>query len=157
MIKKTLVLTVLLLAGSAALAPAADEPTSFAFARLGSLQVISSVMLSASSADMRGVWLDTRVRCVVSRKLRVHAEISLSPLVGEGASKRYVRAGAFPDPNCAEGGPNVGFTISARKANFACPNGRWKPGIYSFDTTTTEPKKKLKASASLGWTNRVNC
>jgi hypothetical protein len=141
-----------LLLGVAAVAT--GEPTAFGTARLGSLTVTASVLVSAKAVDMRGVWNDPKVPCTTSRRLRVRV---LVDRVASGKTKRVVRSGTFADTNCAEGGPNVGFTIKARSAGFACPNGRWKPGLYHFLTRAKEPARGLEASASLDWTNRRSC
>lgn len=118
---------------------AGGEPSSVGTARLGTLTVTASVLVSPKAADLRAVWNDIKAPCAESRQLRVR------------------RAGTFPDMNCAEGGPNVGFTLSARAADMACPNGRWKPGLYHFLTRAREPKRGLEASASLDWTNTRRC
>ena len=47
--------------------------------------------------------------------------------------------------------------LSARAVGMACPNGRWKPGLYHFLTRAKEPKRGLEASASLDWTNTRRC
>jgi hypothetical protein len=132
----------------------AGAPSSFGTARLGSLTVTSSVLLGAKAVDMRGVWNDTKVACTVSRPLRVRI---LVDRVAGGKTTRVRRAGTFRDTNCAEGGPNVGFTLRARSIGLACPNGRWKPGLYHFLTRAREPKRQLEASASLDWTNTRKC
>ena len=147
MITKTALLLVIAALGSA-------EPTTFATARLGTLTVTASVVVGPKTVDMRGVWNDTKVPCTVSRRLRVRVLIDR---VASGKTKRVVRSGTFRDSNCAEGGPNVGFTISARAVGLACPNGRWKPGLYHFLTRAKEPKRGLEASASLDWTNTRRC
>jgi hypothetical protein len=103
---------------------------------------------------MRAVWNDTRVPCTVSRRLRVRV---LVDRVASGKTTRARRSGTFRDTNCAEGGPNVGFTLRARAVGMACPNGRWKPGLYHFLTRAKEPKRGLEASASLDWTNTRPC
>ena len=103
---------------------------------------------------MRAVWNDTKVPCTVSRRLRVRV---LVDRVAAGKTTRVIRSGTFRDPNCAEGGPNVGFTLKARSIGLACPNGRWKPGLYHFLTRAKEPKRRLEASASLDWTNTRRC
>jgi hypothetical protein len=136
----------------AASASAAGEPTAYAHAQLGSLSVVSGVLVSRSAADMRGVWNDEHVSCKTTRYLTVKILIDYSP-----TGKRFARTGRFKDVNCAEGGPNVGFTITARQAGFTCPSGAWKPGRYDFVTTTTEPTRKLLATASLLWTNLKPC
>ena len=133
---------------------AADEPTAFGTARLDSLTVTASVLVGPKTVDMRGVWNDTKVPCTVSRRLRVR--VLVDRLAG-GKTKRVVRSGTFADSNCAEGGPNVGFTLKARSVGLACPNGRWKPGLYHFLTRAKELKRGLEASASLDWTNTRRC
>jgi len=143
--------TALLLGVAAA---AGGEPSSFGTARLGTLTVTASILVSPKAADMRGVWNDTKAPCTESRRLRVRV---LVDRVAAGKTTRVRRAGAFRDANCAEGGPNVGFTLSARAAGMACPNGRWKPGLYHFLTRAKEPKRGLEASASLDWTNTRRC
>jgi hypothetical protein len=141
-----------LLLGIAAVAT--GEPTAFGTARLGSLIVTASVLVNAKAADMRAVWNDTKVPCTVSRPLEVRVLVDRVP---SGKTKRIVRSGTFADTNCAEGGPNVGFTIKARSVGLACANGRWKPGLYHFLTRATEPKRHLQAQASLDWTNTRRC
>jgi len=63
----------------------------------------------------------------------------------------------FVDMNCAEGGPNVGFTITARSLGLACRDGSWKPARYDFVASTTEPTRSLRALADLGWVKRKRC
>ena len=140
------------LAGIAALA--SGEPSTFGTARLGSLTVTASVVVGPKDVDMRGVWNDTKVPCTVSRPLRVR--VLVDRVVG-GKTQRVRRSGRFRDANCAEGGPNVGFTLRARSIGLSCPNGRWKPGLYHFLTRAREPKRKLEGTASLDWTNRRRC
>ena len=135
-------------------AVASGEPSTFGTARLGSLTVTASVVVGAKDVDMRGVWNDTKVACTVSRPLRVR--VLVDRVVGE-KTQRVRRSGTFRDTNCAEGGPNVGFTLKARSIGLACPNGRWKPGLYHFLTRAREPKRQLEATASLDWTNRRRC
>ena len=141
-----------LLLGIAAVA--GGEPATFGTARLGTLTVTASVVVTPRSVDMRGVWNDTKVPCTVSRRLRVRV---LVDRVASGRTKRVVHSGTFRDPNCAEGGPNVGFTLVARAVGLACPDGRWKPGLYHFLTRVTEPRRGLEASASLDRTNTRRC
>ena len=96
-----------------------------------------------------GVWNDPKVSCLANRKLRIRGAVDFIP--AGGRPRRAVRTGVFTSPNCAEGGPNVGFTLTARKLGFACPNGTWKPARYNFLTQTTELKRGLKATASMNW------
>jgi hypothetical protein len=140
------------LALPAATASAAGEPTAYAHAQLGSLSVVSGVLVSRTAADMRGVWSDEHLSCKTTRLLTVKILIDHGP-----SGQRFARAGRFKDGNCAEGGPNVGFTITARQAGLACKSGAWRPGRYDFVTSTTEPTKNLLATASLLWTNLKPC
>ena len=133
---------------------ASGEPTTFGTARLGTLTVTSSVLVAPKAADMRAVWNDTKAPCTERRRLRVRV---LVDRVAAGKTTRVRRAGTFRDANCAEGGPNVGFTLSARAVGLACPTGRWKPGLYHFLTRAKEPKRGLEASTSLDWTNTRRC
>jgi hypothetical protein len=130
------------------------ETAAYGEARLGSLRVLAGVRVTSGEADLRGGWLDAAAPCTAQRRLR------LSVLVDgpAGAARRRVtRAGTFLAPNCGEGGPSVGFTLAARRIGLACPGGRWKPGRYSFLTTTTEPMRGLRASASLVRTVTARC
>ena len=130
------------------------EPTAFGSARLGSLTVTASVLVGSKAVDMRAVWNDTKVPCTVSRPLRVRV---LVDRVADGKTTRVRRAGTFRATNCAEGGPNMGFTIKPRSVGLGCPNGRWKPGLYHFLTRAKEPRRELEASASLDWRNTRRC
>ena len=141
--------SLLLVAGSA---KAAGEPEVFAAARIGNLDVVSSVLVSAQTVDMRGVWVDDTRPCSEKRLLDVKAQIDFVP-----TGKRVIRKGTFKTANCAEGGPNMGFTLTASAIGLACPNGRWKPGRYSFVTTSLDHRKRLRAVASVGWKNPTNC
>ncbi len=70
---------------------------------------------------------------------------------------RVSRQGRFRTENCAEGGPNMGFTLAAKAIGYGCPNGRWKPGQYTFVTVAVDHRKRLRAVASVGWENRTPC
>lgn len=142
----------LVLAGAAG---GAHEPTSFGSARLGSLTVTSGVYVSAKGVDLLGVWNDTGASCLTRRRLRVRAVVDYVP--ARGRARRVERTGTFASPNCAEGGPNVGFLLSARRLGFACPDGRWRPARYNFLTQTTEPRSRLQATASLIWLRQGRC
>ena len=133
-------------------ASAAGEPEVFAAARIGHLDVVSGVLVSAKSVDLRGAWVDDTHPCSETRLLDVRAQVDYIP-----TGKRVIRKGTFKTGNCAEGGPNMGFTLGARAIGLACPNGRWKPGRYSFTTTSLEHWKRLRAVASVGWKNPTPC
>lgn len=143
-------------AGSAAFAQAAGEPFSTADAHLGTLHVTSAVYVRPKSVDLMGVWQDTKVKCTVSRRLKVKGEVDFIPFGGT-PRRPFVRTRTFLDVNCAEGGPNVGFTVTAKQLGLACPNGTWRPARYNFLTRTTEPTKKLSATASVNWAKTPRC
>lgn len=128
---------------------AIEPPTTIGSARLGSLTVTSAAYVSATSVELTGVWNDPKVSCLANRRLRVRAVVDYIP--ASGKPRRVERNGVFKSANCAEGGPNVGFTLTARKLSLACPNGTWKPARYNFLTQTTEPRRGLEATASMNW------
>ncbi len=136
-------------------AGAAGEPAAYADARDGSFVVTSGVVLLAKAAEMKGVWLDETKPCSTTRKLRVSIEVGYVPPAGQGRRVRLSRSGMVE--NCAEGGPNFGYLVQARRLNFACPSGTWKPGRYSFLTRTLDTASGLAASASLLWDKRSAC
>ena len=137
-----------------AAAATAHEPFGFGEAARGSLRVISGIFAAESTVDLRGVWLDESQPCTQFRTLRVSAHIDYS----RGQTTRTVtrrRMGAVQ--NCAEGGPNFGFTLRARRHGLACPNGQWRPGFYTFQVRTRHRASGLLAVATVGWNNRVRC
>ena len=139
----------------AGLAQAAGEPVSFGTAFLGTLSVTSGIVVSPTSVDMRGVWQDRKLPCSAERRLTVKAQVYYTPFTGKPSRIAFSRI--FRDSNCAEGGPNVGFSLTAKMLGLACRNGRWKPARYSFVTTTTERARKLRSTVSLDWEKRARC
>ena len=135
-------------------ATAASAPATFGEARQGGLHVISSVLWANRSVDMRGGWFNNDVSCLANRRLHVEIEIQRtrgSSNSGFGAVK------TGPVMNCAEGGPNFGFTISPTQAGMACPNGTWRPGRYDLLTRTRHVRTGLTALATLSLTRRQAC
>jgi hypothetical protein len=149
---RALAVTALAALSAAASAAAAGEPEVFAAARLGHLDVVSGVLVTANGVDLRGVWVDDTRPCAETRLLDVKGQIDYVP-----SGRRVLRKRTFRTANCAEGGPNMGFTLSAEAVGLACPNGRWKPGRYSFVTTSIEHRKRLRAVASVDWQNPTPC
>jgi hypothetical protein len=152
--RRTSLVIAVLVAALVLCATAGAEITSFAEARRGSLHVLSSVLLSGKSVDMRGGWFKTSLTCTASRRLHVHAQIhratgNSSTLTGNAKTRRVV--------NCAEGGPNVGFTFSATDVGMACPDGSWKRGRYDFLTRTRHVRSGVVATATLSWTKGKAC
>lgn len=126
---------------------AADQPAAYGMAQRGSLKVVSNVLLNPTGAEMKGVWLDGKKGCLDRRTLRVAIDIDLVSPAGKTTRIKRSRTG-FVD-NCAEGGPNFGFDLSARALKLGCANGRWRPGRYSLNTKTTHVASGLSAQASL--------
>jgi len=152
---RLLAVVIVSLAG-ATLAEAAGEPNVLADAHLGSLHVTSAVYVGARSVELRGVWNDRKVSCSVRRRLRIRGEIDYIPF-GRNPRRPFVRTRTFLAGNCAEGGPNVGYTVVARSIGTACPSGRWKPGRYNFLTVTTDPARTLSSTASVNWAKTARC
>ena len=140
---------------AAGAAGAVGEPQVFAASRIGSLNVVSGVLVAPKSVELRGVWFDQTRPCTEERLLDVVVSVDRVPFGGSG--QRVSRRGTFRTQNCAEGGPNMGFTLGAKAIGFGCANGRWKPGIYTFVTTSVDHRKRLRAVASVGWENRTGC
>ncbi|HEY0416847.1 MAG TPA: hypothetical protein VGC78_10695 [Gaiellaceae bacterium] len=145
----------LVAAVAASTALAAGEPEVFASSRIGHLDVTSSVLVGPTSVDMRGGWVDTARPCSETRLLDV--KVDVERIESNGRSRRVRRMRTFRTTNCAEGGPNMGFTFRARAIGFGCANGRWKPGRYDFTTTTVEHRKRLRAVASVSWAKLQPC
>ena len=138
-----------------AAAPALAEPEVFASAVNGDLMVSSSILVSARNTDMRGGWLNDTLGCSEVRRLKVAIIVERVP--GSGGARVVRKSKSRLVTNCAEGGPNMGYTLSATALGMACPDGKWKPGRYSLATTTTHLATGLKAIASLGWSKRGAC
>jgi hypothetical protein len=150
-----LVLATAVAGALAAAAPALAEPEVFASAVNGDLEVSSSILVSAKATDMRGGWLDETLPCASWRRLKVSVIIERVP--GSGGARVVRKNKSRLVMNCAEGGPNMGFSLTARRLGMACPDGSWKPGRYSLATTTEHLASGLKAIASLGWSKRGAC
>jgi hypothetical protein len=142
------------LAGGARRAAPVPDTAAYGEARLGSLRVVSGVRVTPTGVDLRGTWLDATAGCRTNRRLRIAAVVDYA---GGAAPRRVGRGGSFSAPNGGEGGPSVGFTLTARAAGLACADGRWRPGRYSFATTTTEPTRALRAVASVVWVASRAC
>ena len=140
-----IVLTVLL---GAVGAGAQDLPSAYGMAQKGTLKVVAGVLVTAKGAELKGVWLDDTKGCLVKRTLAVSILVDRVPKPG-GATTRVRRSRSGAVDNCAEGGPNFGYDLTARAARVACPDGRWKPGYYSFVTTVRDRAGGLVAQASL--------
>lgn len=141
--------------GAAGTAIAAREPSVLAASQIGSLSVVSAVYVSPKSVDLLGVWIDETRPCTEKRLLDVTGSVDYVPFGRSG--RRVSRKRTFRTENCAEGGPNMGFTLRAKAIGFGCSDGRWKPGHYTFVTTSVDHRKRLRAVASVGWENRTAC
>jgi hypothetical protein len=143
------------LVGASVPALASAEPATFAIARKGSLDVSSSIFVTSRGVDQRGGWVDESKPCTAFRALRVRAEIHFTRPNGTGVHR--IRTKGSPVMNCAEGGPNLGFSRTARRAGLACPDGRWRPGRYDFVTRTRHLASDLVALGTLSWIRRGTC
>jgi hypothetical protein len=155
------VLSTLLLASVAALAlaaPASAEhlPTVFGIAQRGSLDVSSSVLVFHRGVDMRGGWTDESIPCTAWRSLDVRVEIDYVPRGGT-TFRRFRERRIQPVQNCAEGGPNMGFSLSARRTGLACPDGTWRPGRYDLTTWTLHRATRVRAIAGVSFAKRSGC
>ena len=135
-------------------ASAAADPGTFGVARDGRLTVSSSVLVSNKGVEMMGGWTNDAQPCTLERRLRVRIQIertrgNVSQLTGD------VRRG--PVMNCAEGGPNFGFQLTAADVGMACPDGRWRPGRYDFVTDTFHRARGLRAIAALSFRETDPC
>ena len=130
-------------------------PSGYAVARQGTLQVTSGAVVTPKTVEMRGAWNDTSRSCSARRRLSVRAEVAYDQ---SGKNfHRVVLSKTFEGANCLKGGPDVGFTPTAKLLVLACPDGTWKPGVYRFQTTTTDTVTRLKATATLSWTQTARC
>jgi hypothetical protein len=154
--KIRLIVAGLALAGvvAATAAAAGPEKTAFGIAKSGDLQVSSSAIMLPRAAELRGGWLNEAISCLETRTLQVTVDIFWS----RGTSSRHIqRTRTMTVENCAEGGPNVGFTLNAKANGFGCANGNWKRGDYSFQTRTVEQSSGLEATAVLILTKTARC
>ena len=146
------------LAGIAALvssvALAADLPTATAVAEQGSLKIVSRALLAPKSAELMGVWLDARRSCNEQRQLRV--SILVDRVRGATTTRRN-RSKTGLVTNCAEGGPNFGFTVTPSGLGMTCASGRWTPGRYVFVVRTFDPVSQLRAVATLSYQETRHC
>jgi hypothetical protein len=133
-------------AAAASTALAADRPAATAVAERGTLKVVSRVLLTARGGELKGVWQDPRKPCSARRSLRVSYVADL--VAGGGTIRRRAEKTGLVQ-NCAEGGPNFGFDVTARGLGMACANGRWRPGRYAITFRTFDRVSGLRASASL--------
>ena len=140
--------------GAASAAVAADLPSSTAMAERGSLKVVSRALLEPKGAELMGVWLNARQSCLAQRRLRVSY---LVDLVRGANTTRKTASRTGPVTNCAEGGPNFGFSRTAQALGMACPSGRWKPGRYVFVVRTRDLTSGLRAVASLSYQETRRC
>ncbi len=129
---------------------AADLPDATAMAQRGSLKLVARVLLNGDdnrSAELKATWLDAKQRCDVNRTLRVSYSIDL--VRGSVTTRRRPAAKSGLVTNCAEGGPNFGFDVTARKLGMACANGAWKPGQYSIEVRALDVRSGLSVAAFL--------
>jgi hypothetical protein len=150
------ILTVLSCAAAtvATAALAADLPSATSVAERGSLKVVSRALLAPKSAELMGVWLDPRRACTEQR--RIHVSILVDRVRGATTTRRS-RSKQGLVANCAEGGPNFGFTVTPSGLGMGCPSGRWTPGRYVFVVRTFDPVSQLRAVATLTYEETRAC
>ena len=135
-------------------ASAALDPGAFGVAQDGALVVSSSVLVGGRNVEMMGGWVNESQPCSHRRRLQVDVLIDR---VRSGNTTRFQDSKAGLVGNCAEGGPNFGFQLRAADVGMACPNGKWRPGRYTFNTDTLFRARGLTAIASLSWHNTKAC
>ena len=134
---------------------AADHlPSTLSIARDGNLDVYSSIFVSHTATDQRGGWLNESLGCLQWRRLTVRINI-FRTRHGNTQSRTFVRSS--PVQNCAEGGPNMGFSKTASGLGFGCASGRWKPGLYEMVTRTVFLATGLTSVASTGFRVTARC
>jgi hypothetical protein len=133
---------------SLAIAPAAAvaDPNTFASTKRGSLLVSSSVLVANRSVEMMGGWVNENVSCTADRRLTVRILIDR---VRGSKTDRVRRKKTGRVTNCAEGGPNFGFSLRAADVGLACPDGSWKPGRYDFVTNTFHHASRVRTIGTL--------
>jgi hypothetical protein len=135
---------------------ALNTPSTFGISRRGPLDVVSSILMTDRAVDMRGGWFHDGVSCLAFRRLNVRVLVEYQA-PGSNTSQRFRARRSRVTQNCAEGGPNMGFTLGARRLGFACPNGDWKRGRYNLLTETRHVATGQVAIATIDWTNTTAC
>jgi hypothetical protein len=144
-------------AAMGATAPSAGavvDPGTFAVARDGQLIVVSSVILGKRTVEMMGGWNSDAAPC--DRMRRLDVEI-LVDRVRRGNTTRFRDDVSARVQNCAEGGPNLGFQLTATDLGMACPDGTWRRGHYTFVTDTLHRRRGLRAVGDLFLAQREPC
>jgi hypothetical protein len=148
------------LAALAAAAPATAagpfDPAVLGTATRGHESVMTAVYVYPTGAQLLAVWTEDGIGCSVGHRLRITGTFDYTPSPS-GRSRRYRITRTFRVGNCAEGGPNTGFTLRAYKRHAVCPGGRWHPGDYQMSTTATDLATGLKASADVQFTISRPC
>ncbi|HZG37010.1 MAG TPA: hypothetical protein VEY87_14340 [Gaiellaceae bacterium] len=147
-VRRVLALALAALLLGAAPAAAIDRPAATAMAQQGTLKIVSRALLDDRGGDLKGTWLNARQACSATRRLRASYEIDL--VLPNGTTiRRRPAAKTGTIQNCAEGGPNFGFAVRARRLGMACPNGNWRPGRYSMGIRTLDLRSGIAAHAHL--------
>lgn len=129
-------------------------PSTLSIARDGNLDVYASIFVSHTATDQRGGWLNESLGCQQWRRLIVRANI-FRTRNGRTQTRSFVRS--RPVQNCAEGGPNMGFSKTANALGMACADGRWKPGRYEMVTRVVFVATGLTSVASTGFKVSAAC
>jgi hypothetical protein len=154
----TIVAALTSLAAAAAPATAASpfNPAVITDATSGTETVSAAIYVSTVDAQLLGVWNQPGIGCATVRKLRITGRFFYTPSPA-GHGRHYAITRTFKVRNCAEGGPNTGFTLRAVKRRAVCPGGRWHPGEYQMQTVVTDIATGLKTSAYTDFTITRPC
>jgi hypothetical protein len=135
--------------------PSAALPSALGVAKHGPLRAHDVILLGAKDVTLLGGWENPAVPCAESRLIDVDVLVQRTAPSGGGRFVRRNKSGVTM--NCAEGGPNFGFTLSATGLRMACPDGSWARGRYDFVIHTLVRSGTLRATASMTWPNPTTC
>jgi hypothetical protein len=158
--KRAIAMAAALTAAATTAAPAGAanpfDPAVFGQATSGKEKVTTAVYVAPRTAQLLAVWNQDGVACSVTRRMRITGSFFYTPSPS-GPSRHYSITRIFRVGNCAEGGPNTGFTLRAFRRHAVCPGGRWHPGEYQFSTEAIDLATGLKASADIDFTMTRPC
>jgi hypothetical protein len=136
-------------------AGAAGEPAAFSTAARGTLNVVSEAIVEPKLVLLFGGWFNEGISCSEFRRLVVVGRLDYRAPGGGRRTIRREKTGVRM--NCAEGGPNLGFTIKATPNELDCPDGTWQPGRYTFLTRTVHKASRLRSIVTLDWEITGTC
>jgi hypothetical protein len=130
-------------------------PSALGSAKHGTLHATDVILLGPKDVTLLGGWENTAVPCTEGRRIDVNVLVQRTAPSGGGTTVRRSKTGVTL--NCAEGGPNFGFTLTATGLGMKCPDGTWARGRYDFVINTTVRAGDLRATASLTWPKTTAC